>query len=98
MTDEVTQLPSSPRKDTPSPEVRPLADDLPSIERETNTISQDEMDHLRELFFFPSNIQIKLLDVDKTTVSTRLGEVAIYEAVFHAGLCFPLHPIIRKIL
>ena len=32
MAEEITQLPSSPRKDTPRPEVRPSADDLPLIE------------------------------------------------------------------
>ena len=60
MADEVTQLPSSHRKNTPSPEVRPLANDLPLIESKTNTMSQGELDHLIELFSFPSGIQIKL--------------------------------------
>ena len=36
--------------------------------------------------------------MDETIVSTCLGEVALYEAPFHACLRFPFHPIIRKIL
>ena len=39
LANEVTQFPSSHRKDTPSPEVRPLDNVLSSIERETNTMS-----------------------------------------------------------
>ena len=61
-------------------------------------MSQGELDRLRELFSFPSSIQIRLLEVDETIASTRPGEVAFYKATFHVGLRFPLHPIIRKIL
>ena len=62
MADEVNKLPSSHRKDPPSPKLRPSADALPPIERETNTMSQGELDCLRESFYFPSSIQIRLLE------------------------------------
>ena len=98
MASEDTQLPFCLRIDTPSPEVKPSTDDLPLIEKETNTMSQGELDCLRKLFSFPSSIQIRLLEADETIASTRPSEVAFYEATFHVGICFPLHPIIRKIL
>ena len=56
MVDKVTQLPSSPREDPLSPEVRPSVDALPLFERETNTMSQGELDRLRVSFSFPSSI------------------------------------------
>ena len=98
MADEITQLPSSLRKDTPSLEVRPSADDLPPIERETNTMSQGELDCLKELFSFPSIFQIRLPKADETIASTHPSRVAFYKAAFHAGLHFSLHAIIRKTL
>ena len=107
MADKVNQLPLSPGKDHPSPEVRPSTDAsevkpsvdaLPPIEREANTMSQGKPDRLRESFFFPPNIQIRLLEVNETIASTRPGEVAFYEVAFLAGLCFSIHYIIRKIL
>ncbi|GFZ18506.1 hypothetical protein Acr_27g0002450 [Actinidia rufa] len=45
-----------------------------------------------------TSIQIRLPEVYETIVSTRLGEVAFYEAALHAGLCIPIHPTIRRIL
>ncbi|PSS08040.1 MAP/microtubule affinity-regulating kinase [Actinidia chinensis var. chinensis] len=35
---------------------------------------------------------------NKTIASIHPGEVAFYEAAFHAGLRLPIHPIIRRIL
>ena len=86
MADEVTRLPFSPKEDP-----------TPPIERETNTMTQDELDHLRESCSFPSSFQIRLSEADETIVSTCPGEVAFYKATFHAGLCLPIHPIIRRI-
>ena len=96
MEDEVTFLPSSSREDPPSPERSPLVDASPPIERETNTMTQGELDHFRESYYFLSNIQIRLLEVDDTIVSTRSGKVASYEAAFYAGLRLPIDPIIRS--
>ncbi|GFZ20830.1 hypothetical protein Acr_28g0015350 [Actinidia rufa] len=58
MTDEVTQLPSSPREDPLSPEGSPSNDSLPPIEKETNTMTQDKLDCLGE-----SGVQIRLPEV-----------------------------------
>ena len=43
-------------------------------------------------------VQAKILEDDETILSTRLGEVAFHEAIFHAGLRFPIHPTIRRII
>ena len=56
MASEVTRLPSSPREDTPSPEVRPSADVLPSIEKKTNSMTQGDLDCLRESYSFPPSL------------------------------------------
>ncbi|GFS32018.1 hypothetical protein Acr_00g0020440 [Actinidia rufa] len=73
MADKVTRLPSSPREDLPSPEGSPSIDAPPPLERETNTMTHGELDHLRESCSFPSSIQIRLPEVDKTIMSTCSG-------------------------
>ena len=61
-------------------------------------MTQDDLDRLRESYFFSYGIQARLLEDDETILSTCLGEVVFYEAVFHADLQLPIHPTIRKIL
>ena len=56
MADKVTQLPSSPREDPPSPEVRPSVDAFPPTERKTNIMTRGELGRLRESFSFPPSI------------------------------------------
>ncbi|PSS08050.1 Transporter MCH1 [Actinidia chinensis var. chinensis] len=46
----------------------------------------------------PPEREARIPEHDETKVSTRPGEVAFYETVFHAGLCLPIHPTIRRIL
>ena len=75
---EVTQLPSSHREDPPSLKGSLLAALPPPTEKEANTMTQGELDRLRESCSFPSSILIKLLKVDKTIASTRSREVAFY--------------------
>ena len=98
MADEVNQLPSSPQENPPSPEASPSVTTPPPTERETNIMTQDELDFLRGSHSFPSSIQIRLPKEDKTIASIHPGEVAFYEVAFHAGFCFLIHPTIRKIL
>ncbi|GFZ04977.1 hypothetical protein Acr_17g0005490 [Actinidia rufa] len=98
MADEVAQLPSSPREDPPSLEASLSVTTPPSIERETNIMTKDELDSLIESFSFHSSVQIRLPEEDETIASTHSGEVAFYEAAFRAVLRFPIHPTIRKIL
>ncbi|GFZ16787.1 hypothetical protein Acr_26g0000570 [Actinidia rufa] len=61
-------------------------------------MTQGELDHLRESCSIVSGIQIRLPEADETIASTRLGEVAFYEAAFQASLHLPIHPTIRRIL
>ncbi|GFY88794.1 hypothetical protein Acr_06g0007340 [Actinidia rufa] len=96
MTDEVNQSPSSPMEG--SPEESPLVAIHPSVEEKTNIMTLEELDALRDTYSFPSGVQIRLPDEGETITSTRPGEVAFYEAVFPAGLRFPLHNTIRLIL
>ncbi|GFZ18283.1 hypothetical protein Acr_27g0000220 [Actinidia rufa] len=65
----------------------------PPIERETNIMTKDKLDLLRESLSFPLRVQIKIPKEDEIIASTRMGDVVFYEAIFHAGL-----PTIRKIL
>ena len=60
MADEITRLSSSPRKGSPSLEVKPSADVLPPIEKETNTMTQGHLDRLKESYSFPPRLQIRL--------------------------------------
>ncbi|GFS30400.1 hypothetical protein Acr_00g0011720 [Actinidia rufa] len=73
MTTEVTQCPLSPREDPSdnegdpsSNEGSPSVDTRPLPERETNMMTQGELDRLRESCFFSSAIQIRLPEADKT--------------------------------
>ena len=86
MTDEVSILPSSPRRDFSSLEDSPPGIPLPSLEKEENIMTLDDLDCLRESFFIPSNVQIRLLNVGETIGFARPSEVAFYEAAFHAWL------------
>ncbi|GFY95598.1 hypothetical protein Acr_10g0009830 [Actinidia rufa] len=70
----------------------------PLLERETNTMTQGELDRLRKSCSIPSRIHIRLPEADKTIAFTRLGEVAFYEVLFQDGLRLPIHATIRRIL
>ena len=91
-------LPPSPREDPSHPEGSPSADTPPPIERETKTMTQGDLDRLRESCSVLSGVQIRLLEANETITSTLPGDVIFYEATFYAGLCLPVHPIIRRIL
>ena len=61
-------------------------------------MTQGNLDRLRKSCSFPSGIQARIPKDGETILSTRLDEVAFYEAAFHASLQLPIHPTIRKIL
>ena len=61
-------------------------------------MTPEELDLLRETYSFPQNVQIRLSEENETITSTYPGEVAFYEAFFHASLRFPIHPTTRFIL
>ncbi|GFZ03443.1 hypothetical protein Acr_16g0000670 [Actinidia rufa] len=58
MTGEVNQSPDSPREDLPTPEDVPMVTVPPSIEKETNIMTLDELDLLRETYSFPPYVLI----------------------------------------
>ncbi|GFY97203.1 hypothetical protein Acr_11g0015090 [Actinidia rufa] len=93
MTDEVNQSPSSPMEG--SHEESSLVAIHPSIEEKTNIMTLEELNALRDIYSFPSGVQIRLPEEGETITSTRPGEVAFYEAAFPAGLRFPVHNTIR---
>ena len=73
-------------------------DTRPPLERETNIMTQYELDRLWESCSFPARIQTRLPEADETIASTSSGEVAFYEAAFQTGMCLPIHPTLRRIL
>ena len=56
------------------------------LEKETNIMTQQELNDLAESCLFPAGVQMRLLEAGKTIMSTRPGEVAFYEVAFSAGL------------
>ena len=90
MTDKVNQSPESPMEDPSIPEVNPLVAIHPSVEKKTNIMTLKELILLRESYYFPQGVQIKIPEEEETITSTRLSEVAFNEAAFHAGLQFPI--------
>ncbi|GFZ21567.1 hypothetical protein Acr_29g0007290 [Actinidia rufa] len=91
MTTKVIQLSSSPGKDFSNNEGSPYNNGgNPSMDtRPPNTMTQDELDRLRESCSFPFGIQIRLLEVDETIAATRLGEVAFVRPPFKPVFVFP---------
>ena len=57
MEEVVNEYPSSPKKDSPGNDGDPLMDIRPPPERETNTMTQGELDHLREPCSFPAGFK-----------------------------------------
>ncbi|GFY95594.1 hypothetical protein Acr_10g0009790 [Actinidia rufa] len=98
MTDEVNQSPESPREDPSTPEDITMVTVPPSVEMVTNIMTLDELDLLRESYYFPLHVRLRLPEEGDTIMSTHPGEVAFYEASFPAGLCFLIHLTIRLIL
>ena len=98
MTDEVNQSPESPMEDPSIPEVNPLVAIHPSVEKETNIMTLEELILLKESYSFSQGVQIRIPKEEETITSTRPGEVAFYKATFHTGLWFSIHPVIRLIL
>ena len=93
MADKVSIVPSLPRRDFSSSEGSPPGIPLSSLEKEDNIMTPDDLDCLRESCIILSAIQIRLPKAGETIGSARLGEVASYEAAFHAG-----QPTIKMIL
>ena len=98
VTDEVRQSPRSPMEDQSVAEVIPVDNVHPSVTKEHNTMTLEELGFLRETYSIPQGVQLRLPEEGETILSARPGEVAFYEAAFPAGLRFPIPIIIRSIL
>ena len=92
MIDEINQLPTSPLEESP-PRDEPsdhegnlVIDTRTPLEKEFNVMTQGDLDCLRELCSFPSGIQARIPKNNEIILSTHPGDVAFYEAAFHAGL------------
>ena len=107
MTDEVNQLSSSAKEDLL--EESPLRDDffvpkgdfedtISPLEREFSTMTQEDLNLLRETYSFPAGIQVRIPDESETVLFTRPREIAFYEVDFSASLRLFVHPTIRRIL
>ncbi|GFS36611.1 hypothetical protein Acr_00g0046960 [Actinidia rufa] len=104
MPDKVNQLPLPPPEESPPRDKLPDQGETPRVNtynspsKEINTMTQDDLDHLKESYSFLVGVQTRIPEKGKTILSTRTGEVAFYEAAFPASLRFPIHPTIRMIL
>ncbi|GFZ03494.1 hypothetical protein Acr_16g0001180 [Actinidia rufa] len=83
---------------SPALDTNLLAAIHPSVEEKTNIMTLEELNALKETYFFLSRVRVRLPEEGETIISARLGEVAFYEAAFPVGLRFPIHPTIRLIL
>ncbi|GFZ00876.1 hypothetical protein Acr_14g0005110 [Actinidia rufa] len=72
--------------------------DTSSLNKESNVMSQAELDNLWTTYSFPQGVRLQIPGDGETILSARQGEVAFYEIAFLAGLRFPIHPTIREIL
>ncbi|GFS30801.1 hypothetical protein Acr_00g0014170 [Actinidia rufa] len=90
--DETTQYTSSPIPTSS------LSMDTSSLTKESNVMSQADLDNLGTTYSFPPGVRLRIPGDGETILSARQGEVAFYEVAFLAGLRFPIHPTIRDIL
>ncbi|GFZ17252.1 hypothetical protein Acr_26g0005220 [Actinidia rufa] len=72
--------------------------DTSSLNKESNVMSQAELDNLGATYSFLPRVQLRIPGDGETILSAHQGEVAFYEAAFLADLRLPIHPTIRKIL
>ncbi|GFZ10876.1 hypothetical protein Acr_22g0002740 [Actinidia rufa] len=91
--DETNQSTSSPPIPTNSSKM-----DTSSLNKESNVMSQVDLDNLGTTCSFPQGVRLRIPGDGETILSARQGKVAFYEAAFLAGLRFPIHPTIREIL
>ena len=92
MADEVNQFPLPPLEGSPYQEESFNYGENPKV------MTQGDLNRLRETYSFPTRIQARIPNVGETILSTHPSEVAFYDAAFPAGLRFPIHPTIRRIL
>ncbi|GFS37769.1 hypothetical protein Acr_00g0053830 [Actinidia rufa] len=78
--DETTQSTSSPIPTNSSKM------DTSSLTKESNVMSQADLDNLGTTYSFPQGVQLRIPGDGETILSARQGEVAFYEAAFLAGL------------
>ena len=94
---EVSEYSASPlRLDRDDPQL--VEDARSPPEKETNIMTQEELNDLAESCLFPTGVRIRLPDAGETIMSARPGEVTLYEAAFSVGLRFLFHPTLRRIL
>ena len=53
---------------------------------------------IRSRFQFPSSIRVRIPNDNDKACCSYVGMVCFYEANFVGGLCFPIHPFLRKLL
>ncbi|GFY97662.1 hypothetical protein Acr_12g0002030 [Actinidia rufa] len=85
MTNEVNQRLNSPKEDPPIPEDLSQVAIPPSVEKETNVMTLEELDLLRESYSFLPSVQIIIPDENETITSSLPSEVTFYEAAFPTG-------------
>ena len=56
------------------------------------------MKRYRDRYQIPSDIVLRILDLNERACSARYDDVAFYEANFNAGLRFPMQPLMRELL
>ncbi|GFS31491.1 hypothetical protein Acr_00g0017680 [Actinidia rufa] len=80
MANEVNQLPlppleeSPPRDELPDQGENPGGDAHSSLATEINSMTQDDLDHLRESYSFPTGVQTRIPKEGETILSTCTGE------------------------
>ncbi|GFS29362.1 hypothetical protein Acr_00g0006410 [Actinidia rufa] len=79
--DETNQSTSSPPIPTNSSKM-----DTSSLNKESNVMSQAELDNLGTTYSFPQGVRLRIPGDGETILSARQGEVAFYEAAFLASL------------
>ena len=96
--DEVNQHPLPPPEES-SPRERLVEIEVPSsTATELNIMTQGDHDRLRKTYSFPLGVRMRIPKNSEMILSSNDSEVAFYEAAFSAGLRFPMHPTIKRIL
>lgn len=79
---------------------KPPGNDVPNVYLNwQSTLSGKDVKRLRDTYAIPEGVVIQIPNLNEGAVPSAYNrEVAVYEVMFRAGLCFPLPPLIRELL
>ena len=68
------------------------------LESLESTMTLADLEGLRSLYFILGEFGLTLASTSDRVCFPLVGSIGVYEDALKAGLCFPLHPFIKRVL